>query len=297
MTIKDDVILAHNEHPEWTARQIAEHLNIQRYHVYNNAKAARLTLATAPLPISANKTSIAVVEPAVTPPVDFTVYANNPADMVGAQRSMVEWCAGKIDAERFELAEAERNLQAAHDHNWTGTGWDRQVKLIGKKIDFYTKMMGALESGYYIVPPFPIDIFAIRTNRKTPDKKTTTWRGDLHTQEAQLLPAGEGRYVSDQPEIYQRDVPGAATKDNKPTTVTEYFGENFQDVDFPFKLAKGEIMSATRAAMALRVFDQMGALPTHRSPDPIICGQILMPHRRGQAVTFFVSWWLDTKTL
>jgi hypothetical protein len=41
----------------------------------------------------------------------------------------------------------------------------------------------------------------------------------------------------------------------------------------------------------------MGALPAARAPDPIICGEILLPHRKGQAVTFFVSWWLDTKTL
>jgi hypothetical protein len=83
----------------------------------------------------------------------------------------------------------------------------------------------------------------------------------------------------------------------KEVATPHYRPTEFVAADFPFKLAKAEIMEATRAALALKVFDRMGALPAARAPDPIICGEILLPHRKGQVVTFFVSWWLDTTTL
>lgn len=238
----------------------------------------------------------ATVPTIVDQPMDFTVFANSPADMVSAQKSMILWCARKIQAEKSELQEAQRNLDAAKAHKWSPAAWQRQVTLIGQKIEFYKKVKMALEAGYYIVPPFPIDVFAIRTDRKNPDKKTSTSYWDRHEQQARMLPAGEGRYVSNVPEAYSREVDGPV-RDGKPTKVTEYFAHNFLAADFPFKLAKAEVLAATQAAMALGIFDRMGALPAHRAPDPIICGEILMPHRKGQAVTFFVTWWLDTRTL
>ena len=52
-----------------------------------------------------------------------------------------------------------------------------------------------------------------------------------------------------------------------------------------------------------KIFDRLGVLPRVRRPDSVVCGEILFPnqtvHRWGQlkTVTFFVAWWLDTKTL
>ena len=42
---------------------------------------------------------------------------------------------------------------------------------------------------------------------------------------------------------------------------------------------KAEIRAATDAALGLKVFDTLGALPRTRSPDPIICGQIYVPRQ------------------
>lgn len=239
----------------------------------------------------------AVVKTVVEQPMDFTVFANNPADMVGAQKSMILWCARKIQAEKSEMAEAQRNLDAAKANKWSPVAWTRQVKLHEQKLEFYRKIKMALEAGYYIVPPFPVDIFAIRTNASGPRPKwqRNKWR-DHHEQKARVLPAESGRYVSPDPKLRRMDFSEPDGKGGS-REVAHWQPSEWAMADFPFKLAKAEIMEATRAAMALKVFDQMGALPTHRAPDPIICGQILMPHRKGQAVTFFVSWWLDTKTL
>src|SRR6185503_1645139 len=109
----------------------------------------------------------AKMENAIVPTIldeadDFTVFATNPADMVGAQRSMILWCARKIQAVKVELAEAQTNLDAAKAHKWSPAAWAKQVKLHTEKMEFYRKIKMALEAGYYIVPPFPVDTFAIR---------------------------------------------------------------------------------------------------------------------------------------
>ena len=229
---------------------------------------------------------------------DFTVFANNPADMVGAQRSMILWCARKIQAIKGDLAEAQTNLDAAKANKWSPEAWAKQVKLHTDKIDFYKKIKIALEAGYYIVPPFPVDTFAIRVKDGAAPRgnwSTSNWRG-AHDQAASRLPAGEGQYVSPRPSLESTNVQKKMT-DGTMRAITHYRPDEYRVADFPFKLAKAEIMSAARAAMELKVFDRMGALPAARAPDPIICGEILLPHRKGQAVTFFVSWWLDTKTL
>lgn len=243
----------------------------------------------------------ATVDTLVEQPMDFTVYANNPVDMVSAQKSLILWAARKIQAAKTELTEAQANLDAAKSHKWGANGWDKQVRKHERRIEFYRKIKMALEAGYYIVPPFPIDLFAIRTDRGAPRLKwqTNSWR-DHHEQKARVLAAGEGRYVSPDPTLASDSF---NVSDGKGGTraVTHWRPDEWREADFPFKLAKPEIMAATQAAMALKVFDQLGALPTHRAPDPIICGQICYPEHSGygprRAITFFVSWWLDTKTI
>ncbi len=239
----------------------------------------------------------ALVETILDTPDDFTVFATNPADMVGAQRSMILWCARKIQAGKVEMAEAQTNLNAAKANKWSPAAWAKQVKLHADKIEFYKKIKVALEAGYYIVPPFPVDTFAIRV--KSGAKPRGPWNDASWVrfeQSTKMLPAGEGNYVSPRPSREMTAFP-VKRKDGTEVQIKHWRPDEFVAADFPFKLAKAEIMEATRAAMALKVFDRMGALPAARAPDPIICGEILLPHRKGQAVTFFVSWWLDTKTL
>ncbi len=159
----------------------------------------------------------------------------------------------------------------------------------------------ALEAGYYIVPPFPVDVFAIRTKKWVPKRLDGT-NSDNHDQGAMILPANEGRYVDPKPrrESY---IESEKQRDGTSKAVTYYAATEFLDADFPFKLARAEIREATSKAMKLRIFDQFGVLPRVRKPDPIVCGQILVPDKpnyrysQREAITFFVAWWLDTKTL
>jgi hypothetical protein len=235
-------------------------------------------------------------------PADFTVIATTPAGMIEAQQSLIVWADRKIETIRAESREAIEQLEIAVQRKWKTDAWRRQVAKYERRIEFYEKIKAALNAGYYIVPPFPIDVFAIRTKRLDPKRMDSTHR-DNHDQDAQILALGEGRYVDPKPvrDSYVDQVTGS---DGKPRSITQYFATEFADVDFPFKLARSEIRDATNAAMALGIFDRMGVLPRVRSPDPLVCGEIIVPNQPRyysqdimKKVTFFVAWWLDTKTL
>lgn len=233
---------------------------------------------------------------------DFTVIATSPAAMETAQKSLILWAARKIQAVKTEIAEAVEQHGIAKAHKWSTTAWAGQIRKHEKRAEFYRKIKMALEAGYYIVPPFPIDVFAIRTAKAFPKRMDSTHPNN-HDQPAQILPAGEGRYVDPRPIRKSYEEP-TKQRDGTIKSVTNYYAREFQDADFPFKLAKAEIREATDAAMGLKVFDRIGVLPRTRAPDPVVCGQIFAPNQPGyysqdsmKSVTFFVAWWLDTKTL
>jgi hypothetical protein len=239
--------------------------------------------------------------PAVIEPTDFTVIATSPKDMEASQRLLIAWAEHKIQSIGVELAEAQLQLKLAKEHKWNTAGWRSQVSKIERRSQFYLKIKLAVEAGYYIVPPFPMDIFAIRVNRALPHEYLGT-NSDNHNQPPEVLTAGEGRYVDPRP--IRESFPDEEMRGGKMVPVTQYFAVDYQDVDFPFKLARAEIREATDKALALKIFDTLGVLPRVRSPDPIICGQIyyptVKPYRRyeyNKAVNFFVAWWLDTRTI
>ena len=227
---------------------------------------------------------------------DVHVFARNPSEMEDAQTSLIQWCDSRLAQERASLAEAEENLAVAKKAKWRSAPWQRVVNLSKRKVAFYEKMQRALCAGYYIVPDFPVDVFAIRTKAQAPKKQVGHSAWDQKLQSAQVLPAGEGRYVSDQPEIWQESYE-ARDKEGNPVTERVYWAEDFQDVDFPLRLVKPEILDQTAAAMAMKVFDEIGVLPAGRKGDPIVIGRIYPPHRKDSPVAFFIGWWLDTSEL
>ena len=232
------------------------------------------------------------------PMQELHLMARDPAEMMGAQKQLILWCARKMQAEKAELADSEANLAQAKKAKWATKPWARRVNLQKRRIEFYRKVKMALEAGYYIVPPFPVDVFAIRTDRKKPDKKTTTYRYSGHGQSARLLPAGEGRYVSNHPEIWETEKPGT-DRDGREITIKEWWAEEFQPVDFPFIAVKPEVIDATNKAMARKLFDEFGVLPARGCGDPIVVGRIKKPNQASWAhpLTFFIAWWLDTEDI
>jgi hypothetical protein len=215
--------------------------------------------------------------------------------------SLILWSARKIQAIKGEIAEAQEQLAIAVQNKWNRAAWQTQIRKHERRMAFYKKVKGALEAGYYIVPPFPVEIFAIRTDRKRPEPMRSDFSSN-HDQLAQSLPIGEGSYVDPRPTC-QKDSWTKTNPDGTKKQMTEYYATEFRAVDFPFKLAKPEIMGATAKAMAQKIFDRLGILPGTHKPDPIICGQIIIPNqpswskRDPNVINFFVAWWLDTSTL
>lgn len=242
------------------------------------------------------------IDPVGDMPTDFTVIATTPAGMIEAQQSLIGWADKKIASVQLELNEASEQLAIAVQRKWKQDAWKRQVKKHQSRIEFYEKIKAALNAGYYIVPPFPIDVFAIRTSKNLPKQMDTTYR-DNHDQEAQILAIGEGRYVDPKP-VRESYIDEISDGKGGSKQITKYYATDFLEPDFPFKLARSEIRDATQAAMALGIFDRIGVLPRVRAPDPLVCGQIIVPNQPRyysgdslKCVTFFVAWWLDTKTL
>jgi len=233
-------------------------------------------------------------------PMDFTVIATSPTEMERAQKSMILWAARKIQAIKTEIAEAKEQFAQCVAHKWATTAWRAQITKHERHAEFYRKIKAALEAGYYIVPPFPIDVFAIRTADYLP-KRMESRHHDNHDQRAQVLPIGEGRYVDPKPHRSSCQRPVQQT-DGTFKNAAYYYADEFKDVGFPFRLAKAEIRAATDKALKLGVFDEVGVLPRVRAADPVVCGRIIDPtkpqsNRDRKAVTFFVAWWLDTKDI
>lgn len=243
-----------------------------------------------------DKTKAVALQTKAPPISNIHVVAGTPAEMEQAQAELIAWADSKIAAEQAELAEAQENLDIAKRNKWRVEPWRRQVRKRAQNITFYGKVRAALEAGYCIVPPFPVEVFAIRTKKRRPRGRTTKYRHETFRQTAEKLPEGQGKWVSPLPKIWQHYHAWTDGQGEQQECYT-YNPRDFQEVDFPFTVAKPQILEATAAAMKSAIFDQLGVLPRYSCGDPIVVGQILRPGQYKEPVTFFVAWWLDTADL
>ena len=181
----------------------------------------------------------------------LTLIATTPHAMAGAHDQMVDWCRAKIEETEEERRELESAREIAERSNWATGTYKRRLKIAEKRIGFYRKMKAALEAGYYIVPNFIMDAFAIRTDAKRP-RGRSGHRYERFEQHPKLLAQGEGRYVSPFPsrELYAVEVDDQERQRAAPKA--------FVIPDFPVMLAKPTVMAATKRAMALQLFDEVG---------------------------------------
>ncbi len=237
---------------------------------------------------------IAIIEPLE----NINVVALTPAQMVPAQAELIGWCDKKVQSLSDELDELELHQKLAVANGWKTSVVVSNLNRTARRITYYQKMQAALRAGYLLVPNMPVDVLAVRVKRARP--KTAT-AGYSHSRAfdatAELLPAGEGRYVDDrvytEPETYQKN-----DRDGNLQTNTRYVSTDFDDeVDFPVALTKPIVLQAAGRAMALKVFDRIGRVQNGGGRDPILVGQLLDPRRGGRMASFFLAWWVDTSTL
>lgn len=221
------------------------------------------------------------------------LVALTPGQLTAQQTRLVEWMDGRIQRAEAELADATAVLSAAEQAGFNLEPHRRMVRKARTRAAYYRKLRGALAAGYIIVPNFPLDLLAVRTDEAAPRRKTGhQW--STFDQPGKALKPGEGRYVSPLP--YRSSY---VEKNKEGKEVRHYFPSSFdQTIDFPLDVARPEVMDATRQAMALELFDQVGVARNNAAAgDPIVCGVIRDPTRRGRQVTFFVAWCLNPEDL
>lgn len=234
------------------------------------------------------------------PAKDVVVLARNPEEMAGAQQDLQVWAAQKVAEHEHALKETQDNLDHAIRTKIRTAGWKRQVSLAKKRLEYYRKAKAAIDEGYCIVPNFPMQSIAVRTRKDYPPSKEYDSSGwNVPQIEPQLLPEGEGRYVGPTPLISTYD-DVRETKDGSTYTQPVSWASEFDDVDFPFKVVKPQVMSDLSKAMRRNLFDEIGVLPGRETPrgDPMVIGTI--ERREGTRrfiMSFLISWWVDTRDL
>lgn len=236
---------------------------------------------------------------------NLELSAQSPDEIVQCHEAMVRWCENKLRIIHGQADELKTAYLHAKKCKWKYDTLERQWKLTEKRVAFYGKMLAALKAGYHIIPIVPVELFAIRTDRKNPTShyQLLRWSGNANfEQSARILPEGEGQYKNPQPVVLE----GPAQKVQEGTGCVEKrpcWAESWDDLEFPAHMARLHIMEATSRAMALKVFDDLGMLPADykRNPDPMIIGRIFDPRPNGyaahKAVYFLIAWHIDTSSL
>src|SRR5271170_937267 len=106
---------------------------------------------------------------------NLDLTAATPTQLAECQVSMIDWVKAKIERVTMEVAEAEGEAKELHDsydyaekQKWKKdtlhSHWKKAEKRVGfhkERVEYYQKILSALEAGFYIVPPMDIKLFAI----------------------------------------------------------------------------------------------------------------------------------------
>lgn len=223
------------------------------------------------------------------------IIAVNPQQMQEAQVTTMGWIGSKLAASQHDLALATETMQSLEKAGLRSHPAKALIVKARRRIMFYEKVQAALKAGYYIIPPFDIQLFAIRTDRDSPDQISR--RQWAEEQKARSLPVGEGRYVS--PVVGRHKIGTETEQAGNGTTreVTIFRNDSWKHgLDLPIRAMKPQIIEEVGRALELKIFDALGIAPAYRAADPIIAGQINRPDGKG-VLTFFVAWWLDEQDL
>lgn len=225
---------------------------------------------------------------------DLELTAMEPLEMVNAQQQLITWCDGKLVALRHESNDLLEAFEHAKKMKWKFSTLETQYKRSLKKVSYYEKIKSALLAGYYIVPNFPIQMFAIKTKDKHVRGSANSYWGDFR-QEAQELQIGQGEYKNPFPIVERHS---AQHKDGKEVSPARSFATDWDDVEFPVTMAKPNIMKATTRAMAMKIFDRIGVMPATKNEDPVIIGQIFRKSGYStKVVSFMIAWHLNTNVI
>lgn len=237
----------------------------------------------------------------VDAPDNLFLVALAPSDVPKAQAQLRDWCQATIASLRVEQSDLLDSAATAKRNNWQHSTLTRKAQEKTAEIEYYQKILAAVEEGYLIVPNFDVEVMAVKVHpdADTPPHSRDSWspRGLTQVDADISMPAGYGQYVSPRPthRLAYRD----ESKDPNKTQIVRYFvSKGLAAPKFPVVGVKPIILEATAHAMSKLIFDQIGVV-TGKKQDPVVIGTIFHPgdRSRQRRVSFFVAWWLDTRSL
>lgn len=242
--------------------------------------------------------------------VTYHALATDEAGLRTAQLKMVTWANTQIHACEHELHEEETALGVAKKNGWATKRYQTNANMLRRRVEFYEKLLNALEAGFVIVPNFEMDVFAIRVpdESKPPWQRllVESWRQKPSPSDREAfrvapsrLESGEGKYVNPIPTVWRASF--NKTADGK--EVQHYFqsASEWSAINFPAALARPVLMERVSAAMMPSVFDEIGVAVdsrrettgSMRKGDPILLGRVRNPRPNRADVTFFLGWYFD----
>lgn len=233
------------------------------------------------------------------------LIARSPMELEKAHDVLLDWCEGRIAEAKQALKQEEEALEIAQSKHWNLRGIKSRIRREKGLVLFYGKIKQAVEAGYFLVPNFAMDVFAIRTSKARPRGGVHVSRGSWaragsFPQNAERLPLGEGEYQSPDPAVAS-ETDKEKNEKGELVKVVESWPDEWAPPDFPFQLATPAVMTKTGEAMALKLFDEVGIArdewDTGNRSDPMILGRLRDPRPNRIGVTFFIAWGLDLRSL
>ena len=225
-------------------------------------------------------------------PQERFLVITKPAEVGGMQASMLNWCQGKLESCRGEHVEGSEALEQARANKWNTKRIRGMVNRQRKRVQFYEKVVAALESGYHLVPATnDCAMFAVRAHDRDntyPREQTSRYKWPTFAIEPQVLDLGDGEYVSDE---LTKSGPHFREREGK-DDLKYWASDDFRDVEFPLAAAKPQLMEPTAKAMKTLIFDEIGIVPGQASKDPWIVGRIVDP-RNKERHSFMIAWYTD----
>ena len=246
-----------------------------------------------------------LVKVSVAPPAEIELTAENVDEIEQCQAALVKWARAKAAEVKHQFEELQESWKHAVKRKWKSDVLKRHAAIAEKRLNYYEKIRAAIEAGYQIVPNLPMQIFAIRTDRKKPKAMylyEETWIDSEPSfpkgQEAKTLPAGDGDYKNPEPTVLVDDQGKVTKPDGRIVHGWSSWADKWQDIEFPISMAKPKIMKAATRAMALKIFDDIG-LVEEGAGDPLIVARIALktgPYV-NRRVSFIIAWHLNTREL
>jgi hypothetical protein len=213
------------------------------------------------------------------------------------QMQLAEWARLKLAETSKEYTELHNACTEAKAHKWKHSAILTASRKAIKRVEYYEKVVAALESGYMLFPPIDnIDVIAIRTENSYHNveyERKSNWR-PIYETEPENLPKGVGEYKNPAVSYHKLGMANVTKKSPDGSTYTEKVQNWKADLEmsnpeFPLVMARVSCIEATSAAMEQKFFDSIAIYPRRARKDPVILGRIWDPYGT-RWLSFLISW-------